>query len=302
MKRTIALSLIFLLLLCPFSALAEDLYGFVIDEDVFYAMEMAFSQGDFTGKMNSVDLSETQTLVFDPTQTERLMPNLAVTVAEAEAFTADAEAVAATLGSLIETMQYLQDRFPETFFFNNEMVSPYSEDGLSYLVAETDIWLWPESLGAVLIPVCFYENKGGMLIDGIYLLEVKAPEENTLCYILYNDPRHVADYMMHVTINSEGSPFQRALAYWFVQNYYSETYDEAAHVVMEDSIGMVLVTVNNCNIREQSNTDSRVVARASRDDEYPVLSIADNGWYQIRYADGMAGYISPTLVEFSTIE
>ena len=83
----------------------------------------------------------------------------------------------------------MQEQFPEAFLFNNEMAMPYIERGLSYAVAEADIWLWPESMAAVLVPMCFYENEESALIDSMYLLEVLALEDESLRYILYRPPQ-----------------------------------------------------------------------------------------------------------------
>lgn len=196
---------------------AQTVRGFVIADDVFFEMEKGFRQNDFSGDMASLALSDTQTLVFNPKQENRLLPNLSVSLASAEVFSEDLDALSTTLGSLIETMQLLQEQFPDSFLFNDELAASH-EAGISYAISDPEIWLWPESAQAVLIPVFFYENEHGMLIDDIYLLEVLAAADGTLYYILYNDPQHVVDYIAHVTISGSNSLFQHVLALWYVEN------------------------------------------------------------------------------------
>jgi hypothetical protein len=269
--------------------------GFVIDNDVFFALEETFRMTDFSGEMSSVDLSETQTLVFDSKPVDRLLPTLSVTLSEADPFSEDADELASTLGSIIGVMQYLQEQFPDTFLFNDEMASEYETSGLGYLVAEPELWLWPDSAGAVFIPVCFYENARGTLVDDMYLLEVLAVEDGGLCYILYNDPQRVADYMEHVTVNADASAFQYALAFWYLKNYMLTAIDIEQE---EGAAGMLRVLNTLCFVREFSDSSSRIVSRVKRGEWYPVLSIAENGWYEIRLTDGSIGYISSNLVEF----
>jgi len=302
MKRIIALCLIFLSL---FSfALAEEpveeaaqqmVRGFVIENDVFFALEESFRMADFSGMMSSVELSETQTLVFNPEPVDRLLPALSVTLMDADPFTEDADALAATLGSLIGVMQFLQEQFPDSFLFNEEMAALYADSGLSYLVAEPELWLWPASAGAVFVPVCFYENRRGTLIDDMYLLEILAAEDGALCYILYNDPQRVADYMEFVTVTADDSAFQYALAFWYLKNYMLTAVDIEHE---EGALGMLRVQNALCFVRASSDTASRIVARVRRGEWYPVLSMAENGWYEIRLTDGEIGFISPNLVEF----
>lgn len=269
--------------------------GFVIDNDAFFALEEYFRTTDFSGEMSSVELSETQALIFNPSPVDHLLPTLSVTITEADPFSEDANELAATVGSIVGVMQYLQEQFPETFLFNNEMASLYDGIGLGYLVAEPELWLWPESAGAVFVPVCFYENRRGTLIDDMYLLEVLAIEDGGLCYILYNDPQRVADYMEHVTVNADASPFQYALAFWYLKNYMLTSADIEQE---QGAAGMLRVLNTLCFVREASDTGSRIVARVKRGEWYPVLTIAENGWYEIRCTDGTIGFISPNLVEF----
>lgn len=229
MKKAIAFLLFLFLLLSTSLAEAssvnsmnkpvETVRGFVIENTMFSDMENVFQQNTFSAEMSAVALSETQTLVFNPKQVDHLLPNLIMTLTDAESFTEDVDTLVSVLGSLIGTMQYLQDQFPDSFLFNDEMIAEYAESGVSYAVSEPEIWLWQESAGAVFIPVCFYENGSGMLVDGIYLLEVLVTDTGSLCYMLYNDSQCVVDYMAHVTIGAGNSPFQQALAFWYLQNH-----------------------------------------------------------------------------------
>jgi len=296
MKRLTALFLVFLLLpaVAPAEEPAKAVQGFIVDNDAFFMLEERFLQKDFSGSMGSVELSETQLLVFNPEPIERLLPNLAVTLTNADPLTEDSEALATTLGSLIQAMQYLQGQYPDVFVFNNEIAAAYDEAGLSYLVAEPELWLWPETGNAVFVPVCFYESASGALIDGMYLMEVMAAEDGALCYLLYNDPEHVASYLEHVKINADDSSFQYALALWYVQNYLMNQ----KIAFEDDAVGAVCVVNNVCHVRVSSDAASNIVARVGRGEWYPVLSVAENGWYQIRLGDGRIGYISPMLVDF----
>lgn len=280
------------------SVLAEskkEVQGFVLPNSIFFGMDQFFRQADFSGELASVVLSETQTLIFNSKKTDHLLPNLTVTLTEAKSFTEDVDTLVSALGSLIGTMQYLQEQFPEEFLFNEELFEQYDDVGVSYAVAEPEIWLWQESARAVFIPVCFYENENGTLIDNMYLLEVVAADKGTLSYILYNDPQCVMDYMAHVTVSADGSPFQQALVFWYLQNHLLA--DEGSTDVADSTIGMVRITNEDGFIRYSNDANSRVVKHVQQGEEYPVLSVEGNGWYKVLCEDGK-GYISSKVVEF----
>jgi len=297
----------------PESTGADTVPGFLISDEEFFSMVDAFFQADLAGTLSSVTLTETQTLAFNPERTDHLMPALAVTVTEAEPFKANADSVAATVGSLVGVMQYLQEQFPDSFLFNNDMAAPYMEAGLSYAVAETDIWLWPESTASVLLPVCFYENENRSLVDCMYLLEVTLLKDGSLRYILYNNPQYVADYMTHVTVSSERSPFQQALVLWYIQNFSQSAAENANDPELPNFpqnaaenandpelpiIGTAIVRSGSANVRSSNTPTSSIVANITKGEEYPVFAVTEKGWLLIRCADGVTGYVHPNLVTF----
>lgn len=49
------------------------------------------------------------------------------------------------------------------------------------------------------------------------------------------------------------------------------------------------------NVRKESNSDSAKVGTAKAGATYPLLSVADNGWYEIQLSDGTTGYVSPKM-------
>jgi len=307
----LALLLLFSVSLVGIEAIAEEsdlsggIPGFVISDDEFFSMADAFFQGDFADTVSGVTLSETQSLAFNPTPSAHLLPALAVTVTETEPFVATAEAVAATLGSLMEVVLRLQDEFPDAFLFNKDIEALHADAGISYAVAEPDIWLWPEATTAVVMPVCFYENDGLTMVDGMYLLEAVLLEDGSLRYLLYNNPSHVVSYMTHVTISSDNSPFQRALALWYVQlqtfgQDAAENPDEDSTVNSKDipTIGMLRIISNRGNIRASNDASSRMIVAAKQGEEYPVFAVMDNGWYQVLCENGQIGYIASSVVAF----
>ena len=274
--------------------------GFVIETGVFFAMEDAFFQADFVGDMKTIALNDAQTLVFNPAgDAARLFPNFYVMAADAEPFGADADAASAIMGSLIATMQYLQEQFPDQFLINNEIITAHG-GSLSYMVSEPEIWLWPDSMSAVLLPVCFYENENRALVDGICLLEVASTAEGALRYALYNDPRHVTDYMAHVTVSSENGPFQAVLALWYIQNFSQTTAEGAGD--QDTVIGMARISSLTRYVRASDDKAAKVIATARNGEEFPVFAVTENGWYLIRYSSGEQGYIISDGVEYHPSE
>ena len=49
------------------------------------------------------------------------------------------------------------------------------------------------------------------------------------------------------------------------------------------------------NVRKSPSSDSERIASAAPDSVFPLISISENGWYEIRLRDGTTGFISPNL-------
>jgi hypothetical protein len=267
---------------------------FTIADELFYALEDSFFQPTFIGNMKTVDLSESETLVFNSSrEQDRLLPNLYITMSLEEPFEVNMEMIKAMVVRILGVTDYLQEAFPEEPLFNVKMMEDRAKSGLGYMVAEPDIWLLPESCSAVMIPVCFFDNESGNLVDDIYLLEVVATEEGALRYALYNNLKYVGKYIENVKISSDGSPFQAVLVQWYLQNYLEIMWEEIM-------IGTVCVVTAVGYVGEKDNINARVVARVWQGEEYPALTETENGWYLIRYAYKVFGFISPKQVEFFT--
>ncbi|HHT15441.1 MAG: SH3 domain-containing protein [Christensenellales bacterium] len=65
-------------------------------------------------------------------------------------------------------------------------------------------------------------------------------------------------------------------------------------------IGSATVTYKSAvNVRQGPSTDYPRIAVVQPDESYPVLSVAQTGWYEIELPDERVGYISNRMVEFS---
>ena len=49
------------------------------------------------------------------------------------------------------------------------------------------------------------------------------------------------------------------------------------------------------NVRKSPSSDSERIGAATPDSVFPLVSISENGWYEIRLRDGTTGFISPNL-------
>ena len=49
------------------------------------------------------------------------------------------------------------------------------------------------------------------------------------------------------------------------------------------------------NVRKTPSSDGERIGTAAPDSIFPLLSISENGWYEIRLRDGTTGFISPNL-------
>ncbi len=64
--------------------------------------------------------------------------------------------------------------------------------------------------------------------------------------------------------------------------------------------GTVTITyTSSVKIRQGPSTDYEVVGIAEKGKTYTCTDIADTGWYQVRTKEGIVGYISPKMCEFT---
>jgi len=263
--------------------------GFIIKDDEYFKMTNAFFEHEFVDAMTSVELTETFTLMYNPARVNRLLPYLFVTRTDADPFDVGEDMVIVRM--IIEATIRLRDKFPDAFLLNREMVEALKNKRLGYMMAEPEIWLWPESRSSVIIPLCFYDRRSMEIVDGFYLLEVTPVDEGALRYYqMYNNSQYVEDYLSHVEINSDKSPFQRALLYWYIQHFLSTWEDRV--------MGTVRVIETESLVMDDNRVDANVVTSVSSGEEYPTLGKTDNEWYLIHYAEKAFGYISSKEVDF----
>lgn len=61
-------------------------------------------------------------------------------------------------------------------------------------------------------------------------------------------------------------------------------------------LGWIVIQANNsANVRREDSVDSEVVHIVRDGDWYPVLSVSENGWYEIRISKDKSGFVSPKL-------
>ena len=53
------------------------------------------------------------------------------------------------------------------------------------------------------------------------------------------------------------------------------------------------------NIRAKADTDSKVVGAASPNRKYKLISVTDNGWFEIQADDGVIGFVHPNMAEIA---
>ena len=59
---------------------------------------------------------------------------------------------------------------------------------------------------------------------------------------------------------------------------------------------IVIRAHSSANVRREGTIESEVVHIVREGDWYPVLSIAESGWYEIQITRNLTGFISPKLV------
>ncbi|MDL2319159.1 SH3 domain-containing protein [Eubacteriales bacterium OttesenSCG-928-A19] len=281
------------LLLCPaLAARGEEtaVSGYVMEAEAFYALEASFRERAFAGDAQSVELTETQTLMFVCEAPARMLPSLTVMIRQAVPLLESMEQMVGITQSLLETMQVLQAQHPEAFLFNEERAMAHAETGFRFAVAEEDLWLWAQDGSGVMLPFFFYDGESGAMIDGVYLLTVVIVGPQSAYYALYNGAELVLDYLMCVEVASNQSDFQRAVVQWYLGTFVDAQAEDAG-------LGSLRITVKAGRVRAEGGTDAKVVGTVRQDQVYPILSVAKSGWYEIELEGGMRGFISPALCE-----
>lgn len=76
----------------------------------------------------------------------------------------------------------------------------------------------------------------------------------------------------------------------------SPTVTAAIEATTRPYIGWLSIRVNGSgNVRKEGNVDAEVVHIVRDGDWYPVLSISESGWYEIRISNHISGYVSPKI-------
>lgn len=323
-RRFVAWLLGLVMLLGP-GAGALALSGYVLEDEALDTLESGLREAYFSGEMQSIELSEAQSLLFDGREVDRLLPNMWFVLGGSPDFEEDATFLSDMIGSIIASAQTLQEQFPDAFLFHTALAEAHEAAGLRYAVAETDLWLWAESMGVMLAPFFLYEESTGALVGDPYLIQVaiEALEEgHALHYIVYNDPEAVLRYLEHVEVDGAAGVFHAGLASWYVstqaqpgeidqllqaQPSPAPEGQPGASIDEPDvpqagpapvPIGKAGIIVKSANIRATPSEDARVVAYAHAEEVYPVLSVDKaSGWYELLLETGETGFISPKLVE-----
>jgi hypothetical protein len=281
--------------------LAQAEMDFALSAQEFHTLAQSFYDGVFQGDLKSVQLSDTQTFLFSPARVNRLLTNFSVHIQAPFDIPQDMETMVQTVQSAIETAQLIQETFPDVFLFDQERAAGYAEEGLGFLLGEADLWLWAEDGRAVFLPMAFYNETTGALADGFYLIFLSKPSDAEAYFVMYHSPDYVVEYMRHMRLNTENSDFQKAMILWYMAKFEAPQEAETPNAGDEASrrwLGTVTVSAkNSANVREDSSADSELVYIARHGQSYRVLSIAENGWFEIQLPDGKTGFISPQLVE-----
>lgn len=315
MKKTSYMLVLMLVFLVPASAMANDaaVSGFVLNTDVFYTLESELRQAALDRPLKSANLTDTITLFFDGEISDHLLPNLALIDTQTTSLAEDVPSMVEMVQGIVTTLQTLQASFPDAFLFNTEMVAPYIETGVSVMVGGAEIWLWAQNGLAVMLPLYFASEENGAMLDNPYLLTLVTTNDNGSYYTLYNDPNLLMQYVAQVEFSSEGSDFQHQFVVWYLSVHMNGSGDETKPATtgnlqeenMQDKpeegkyLGTVTVKApSSANVRAAADTGSDVVEVVKNGHRYNVLSIAENGWYEIELRDGRTGFIAPSLVIF----
>lgn len=326
-----------LVLLIGLSAVGfAEVSGITLDYNGFYEMEHGFRDRVFDREVSVVGLSEEENFMFIPDEVDHLLPSLVLTNEKEMTITDDIDAMVQTVGTLIQTAQALQQNFPSAFIFNQTLVEAHAENGLGYAIADQTIWLWAEDEKAVMLPIYFYDNGTGDLVDNVYLLTAVAPNNGANYYAFYNEGEIVDAYLQHVTLNPDESVFQLTVSQWLAGQTDGAAAGEASEeenpaaateapteasfaAVMDEEqlpepdgqgtyasvpnesgyIGNVIVSKAKAYVRVEGKENAKTIATVRKGTEYPVLSISENGWYEIEVSEGKIGFIHPNTVDYS---
>lgn len=318
MKKWLCVLLSLMLCVAASLSFAEEqtVSGFVMEKQMFAEMVQRFRTRGFAADVNSVTLSQTQLYTLAVEAPDRLMPDVALQMSEAAEISEDVEEMTATVQYLLEIALLLQEKFPEVFVFNVDMVQAHVETGFGYAIAEPELWLWADNAQGVMLPVFFHDETTGELIDGVYLLNAVNLSEGGVYYTLYNDAETVVDYLMSVELNSGKSLFQRMVIQWYITSFVEQGIagdekvantadDGAAGEKGEDAgtqayIGFARITASDsANVRSEGNGEAAIVGAVRAGNTYKVLSVSESGWYELLLTDGTTGYVSPKLVDYT---
>lgn len=306
MKKNILCLALTCALLCGAAAIAEEMPGVTLENETYLPLEDDFRTLAFDKTLIAATLSDSLAIIFDETADERFLPNLSLS------YTADFPTITGEEGmlsfviELVQAMNLIQDVRPDTPAINRALTAEHEASGLGIVLGEESLWLWAENGKAVMLPLYFYNETTGQMIDGLYLLSILQSGEASGWVNLYNDPAILMSYLGHVEVNSEQSDFQRAMIAWYLVTHHAAapTPAQAAQPSVADGsgyLGTVFITAKNgsAHVREDSNEQSTSIWVVLHDQRYFVTGIAENGWYQIEHRDGRTGYISPLVVKFN---
>ena len=299
MKKLALMVLVLILLLLSGFAAAEDITeGYLLEAKSFGALADRFQNLSFAGEMKSVTLSDTQGMIFDPNPVDFLLPNFSVVVTPRTEITARADVMAEIVGSMIETARFVQESFPDVFAFNEEKAAPYMEAGMNYAIAEPALWVWTERAEDVMFPMFFYEGGDDVIPIDACLVVIRQQADGSTAFSLYSTPEFVVDYFACVEVNSGASPFQKGLVYWYLEKQAEANPPTGAPSNPKSNPGIgTLKIIRKGNIRVENDIKSKVLDVARKGETYVLLSIEENGWYQIQCLDDQVGFISPSLAE-----
>lgn len=315
--RKLLLLLLTLVLVFPAVSVAEEtttVTGYVMERAAFYQMEEAFRTLTFEKEMHSIELTGTQTLMYIPQKTNAMVPSLTVLIQEPVGLADDVDEMVSIVQSVLDTLLYLQSGNPDAFLFNHDLAAEYEETGMSFAVAEPEVWLWADDGRSVMLPIYFYDNTNGNIIGDVYLFTITHVSESSGYCALYTDPEPVVDYLMSVEMNTASSAFQSTVIGWYLANFVEDETRAQGTDTAENSLGeaapvtgneteaaggpeAVVIAVRSGNARSEGDTNAKIVGVVQKGQVYDVLSVSSKGWYEIELSSGERAYISPALVE-----
>lgn len=291
-KSILCIIIVLSFLLCGSSACAV---GVELTDEAFRQLDEGFFADSFGGEVGTVAISDTLAFSFAYEEPNGLMPGLFIQSTEGMSIPEAPDEMLTVVLSIIETAQYLQSEFPEVFIFNAALAESYGETGLGFTIAEPELWIWSSTKDGVLLPLYFHEQAEGAMADEVYLLSLTQQSGGNAYYALYANPSYVVEYMKRIPLDASQSQFQVALMVWLVEKYVLDDAQAGQETAQSEEDTMVVVTAEKANIRASADADADLVASVYKNQQLKLLSVADNGWYEVETADGVRGFISPKL-------